>query len=206
MTVNWKLLAVAAGGAFLLSLLVGAIGGVGFGTLLLRALLWALIFGGLAAGIEYALKNFLPELLSAGSAENEQPSEGGVDITLADENPHARNESPAAGDDAGAADDIDDFMSETAGEDDSADTGTVASESRSDGADEVEELEEVGGPTDSGSELPSFDGVEATFASAEPISAGADSVPSSVDVLGSDEDPEVVARAVRTLMNKDQEG
>jgi hypothetical protein len=205
MTVHWKLLAGAAGGAFLLSLLVGIVGGVGFGTLLLRALLWAIVFGGLALGADYVLRNFLPELFS-GSSEAEESAENAIDITLEDENPHA----PRAEDDVSPSRSVETDHVEDA-DFDTADGPPVAVDTEEAGPasdDDIEELEEVteAGSRRSDGDLPSFDGVESTFASTEPVSSEPASAPSGVDVLGTEEDPEVVARAVRTLMKKDQEG
>ncbi len=86
MTFNWKIPAVSAGGAFLLSLLVGLIGRVGFGTAILRGLMWALLFGGFAFGVDYLLRRFLPELFDAVEGETEDMIRT-VDITLDEEKP-----------------------------------------------------------------------------------------------------------------------
>ncbi|MCL1818073.1 MAG: hypothetical protein FWG35_04020, partial [Spirochaetaceae bacterium] len=73
---NWKLGAFLAGLAFCISFLFGLIGGVGFGTLVLRAFLGALIFGVLGFGADVLLRRFLPELFSPA----DEPDEG-LDVT-----------------------------------------------------------------------------------------------------------------------------
>ena len=55
-------------------------------------------------------------------------------------------------------------------------------------------------------DLPSLDGVETAFTTSEPDDTDDEQPDVSIDVLGIDEDPATVARAVRTFMNKDQEG
>ncbi len=63
LTVNWKLAVGAGAAAFLLSVLSGVIGGVGFGAVFLRALLAGLVFAALGMGLEVVVRRFLPELL-----------------------------------------------------------------------------------------------------------------------------------------------
>ena len=53
MTFNWKIPAAISGGAFLLSFFVGLAGRVLFPTVMLRAFIWALVFGALAFGVEH---------------------------------------------------------------------------------------------------------------------------------------------------------
>jgi hypothetical protein len=62
---SWKIAAVAATGAFLLSLVVGLFAGNPFGVSFFRALLFALLFAGLGAGVRTVVKGYLPELVAA---------------------------------------------------------------------------------------------------------------------------------------------
>jgi len=219
MTLHWKLLAAASGGAFLLSFLAGLLGNVGIGTVFLRALIWAIIFGGLAFGIEHVLRNYLPELFVG--SDRSSPEGNAVDITLDDENPHVsaeEGEGAAKGyeqADTGSRseEDLDDFAEDA--EDNGHPLPGEFSEERSvgsasDGVDDENDVEDLEAVSDGGeisdSELPSFDSVESTFTSAETDDSERGAGLANVDVLGSEEDPEVVARAVRTLMNKDREG
>ncbi|MFO7848867.1 MAG: hypothetical protein R6V67_02800, partial [Spirochaetia bacterium] len=75
--------------AFVISLFSGIIGGVGFFTILLRAVIGAVLFGLLGGGIVMFLERMIPELFAlegAEEAEIEEPGEaetgGNVDITL----------------------------------------------------------------------------------------------------------------------------
>ena len=215
MTFSWKIPAVAAGGAFLLSLLVGLIGRVGFGIAILRGLLWAVIFGALAFGVDYLLRRFLPELFA--DHENDAvENERAVDITLDEENPltgvnPAVSESdlpndspddPRGGDEANAEEETSPAVSDAFG-DDSEEITAAENQSADFAEGEAVSQEDSNGPDD---ELPSLESVETAF-----VASGVeeqDDKPQSVsiDALGIDEDPAIVARAVRTFMNKDQEG
>ncbi len=81
---------VAAGSAAALSALVGLIAGVGFFTLLLRALFGALLIGAAVYGGILLLRNMLPGLLSAPEADedfdplrSDEPEKGAnIDIVL----------------------------------------------------------------------------------------------------------------------------
>lgn len=57
-------IAVPAGvGALILSVLVGLIAGVSFGTVMVRALAWAALFSGASVGITVLVERFIPELV-----------------------------------------------------------------------------------------------------------------------------------------------
>ena len=86
-----------AAGAFLLSLLIGLISRNPFGVALLRALLLAVVFAGLGAGLRFVVKTYLPELAGAespsadgGKSETRDGRGGRVDIVLPEERPPAR--------------------------------------------------------------------------------------------------------------------
>ena len=89
--INWKIIAGFAAFAFLVTFITGIFSGVAFLELFLRALLWAILFGGLGFGILVIVNRFLPDLADAfGSNTVVDKSESGeeVDIMLPDENPH----------------------------------------------------------------------------------------------------------------------
>lgn len=181
----------------MLSFLAGLIGGVTFVSLLLRGFLAALVFGVLALAVDAIIRRFLPELLGIEeSAETDGVERPGVDITLEDENPH-KSEGEADGQELKEA-------------------GQSDAEPESEMDDEVAELEVV---SEDPENLPNFDGVETTFATTEvaqsdAISQSSDATPyvdsvsekGSVEVMGDEEDPAIVAKAIRTIMNKDAEG
>jgi hypothetical protein len=226
-TFSWKIPAAAAGGAFLLSFLVGVIGRVGFGIAILRGLLWAVIFGALAFGVDYLLRRFLPELF--GDHENDSvEDERAVDITLDEENPLTEmtpavsesdvtddsSEDPNGGDEANTVEEKIPLVADAFG-DDSEEIGEVeqvgeaeeitAAEGQS--ADSVEDeavfQADSNGPDD---ELPSLESVETAFVASGVEEQDDEPKEVTIDALGIEEDPAIVARAVRTFMNKDQEG
>jgi len=70
--INFRVSGIAAGIAFVLSLLIGILSGAGFPYLLLRALVFACVFFALSGLGFWAVSRFLPELLSE--------SGGGTDV------------------------------------------------------------------------------------------------------------------------------
>jgi hypothetical protein len=84
--IRWKIVAIAGGGAFLLSLILGIASGNPFLTILLRALLFGIIFAVLAGGGALFLERFIPELFGSESASDTKKREN-IDIVLAEENP-----------------------------------------------------------------------------------------------------------------------
>ena len=204
---NWKIPAYAAGAAFLLSAFIGLLSTVGFGALLLRAILWALIFGGLGFGVDQAVRRFLPELLPNNPAPEDSEDEKEVDITIGEENPHEQGDSIAEV--VGEAAELPGVGEDTASE--SGESAISGDQEEVEGHEEVEELSPVSSDADGNESaanepggLPSFDGVESAFED-----TGVESEASSresVDILGVEEDPKIVAEAVRTLMKKDEEG
>jgi hypothetical protein len=70
---NPKVLAFAGGAGFILSLLIGMISGAGFLMALIRALIFAALFAGMAAGASWLIVHFLPELIEAEDAEVNVP-------------------------------------------------------------------------------------------------------------------------------------
>jgi hypothetical protein len=63
--VNWKIPGWAAAAGAVVSLAAGLAGGNGFGTILLRALVSALIAGALGFGAQHVLRRFLPDFGSS---------------------------------------------------------------------------------------------------------------------------------------------
>jgi hypothetical protein len=127
---NGKTAAVCAGGAFLLSLLVGLVSRNPFGVVLLRALLLALLFGVLGGGARFLISRHLPDLLTgaadaAGAAAPAEARGGRVNIVLQEEaaapadpdagaQPGVEGLDPMAGEPASA--DEEQALSELAGE------------------------------------------------------------------------------------------
>lgn len=79
--------AIAAATGFALALLSGLLGGVGLGEGFLRGLLAAVVFGGGAFGLHQLLLRVFPELFSPEPAEEaplEAPIGSGIDVTVGD--------------------------------------------------------------------------------------------------------------------------
>lgn len=80
---------IASGAAAILSILVGAVSGVGFLAIVLRALAGGIVFGAIVYGAFALFRRFLPELFSS-EAESGSPEPlvgGAVDIVLPGEGP-----------------------------------------------------------------------------------------------------------------------
>lgn len=207
MTFHWKIPAVAAGGAFLLSLLVGIVGGVTFGTILLRAFIWALTFGALAFGADMLLRRYIPEFYS-GETATQEGEERTVDITLDEENPvDARRSADEEDGDYPEASDDSDFDSADSGIGDEEEVGTPETVASSPTVDDSESDDIPEGDfADFGSQSDEDAGAGDSDDARSDAGGSVHSVVPNVDVLGLDEDPETIARAVRSFMNRDQEG
>lgn len=102
---------IFGGAALFLSLIVGLVFGVGFGTVLFRSLLFAVFFAGLGFGIIYAVKRFVPELFEAvSSAKSNQ--QGSPSLQQGDDNPDQKNNDAdgIAGETRGAAEKTDEAV------------------------------------------------------------------------------------------------
>jgi hypothetical protein len=213
MSINWRVSAITAGGAFLLSMLVGVIGGVGFGAMLLRALLFGLLFGAASIGLTIAIGRFLPELMGAIGSETSTGGSGSVDIVVDDDATAdiyraAENDSgdqqgdeppgdPDSGDESGAAD------SSASGELDSGslaeDQDIIVDEEAVDveEVEDAEDVEEADGSDTTG--LPDLDSFSGSFTDGptEPEELETSS-------LDSREDPAVLARAIQTVLKRQE--
>ena len=212
--IHLRFIAITAGAALIIALLIGLFSGVGFGSVLLKSLLSGIIFGGLAFGIDFVARKFLPELFSSNfesddseNADNEidipEPIADGtpnINIVLDEENPHAA---------AKPQDDDGDFVEEIKAVND--DEGNI-SEALPEGAvSDVEEIED---------DLPSLDQFSSSFADGvgDTIESSNGAGPNSgskslggakseaVDIMGDEHSPADVARAVQTLLAKDEKG
>ena len=213
MNINWRVSAITAGGAFLLSMLVGLIGGVGFGAMLLRALLFGLLFGAASIGLTIAIARFLPELMGSIGSETSAGGSGSVDIVVdddatADIYSAAEHDSgdAAGGGRAGTLESDDEagaMSSPVAGEIDggalSEDHDIIVEEEAEDveEVEDAEDVEEVDGSDTTG--LPDLDGYSGSFADgpAEPDELETSS-------LDSREDPAVMARAIQTVLKRQE--
>jgi hypothetical protein len=198
--INWKLPAAAAGIAIIISFISGIAGGARFGMIVLRALIGGALFGALSFGINILLRKFLPEIFSIQTEENSQPiSNGSVDITIEEENPH-ENEEEVAESAAAEENDDEEDIPEIAIENDAEIEGEQKKDD-DEGEDRDEDKDEDGKRQIENSVS---EPVDVTFESQESSNIGDISSKSTVDVLGVEEDPATIVKAVRTFMNKDQ--
>ncbi len=199
--INWKVVLWSGVGGFLLSFLIGIIGGVLLGALVLRALLWGLLFALLGAVLHYVISRFLPEML--GKSDARQDGSGSIDIVLPEEMPRVAPEEVVdelqSEESEGAAEEVEMIpMAEEVEEsearaDELPEEGSFFSSIRDEEADLPEEL-----PDFEGEILPEppRQGSSPAFGSKRVSSrAPADS-----------NDPAEIARAIRTVLKKDQKG
>jgi hypothetical protein len=191
-----RTIAIFAAAGLVLSLLVGLLARNPFGVMLLRALLFALAFGLIGAGMQYVVRRFLPELTGSGVAEKPEGSK--VDIVLPEELPPA--ESPPQ--------DRGEVLEELPG---TGDAGGAAAVEELDAREPAPTADE--GAAGSGAEQPAFrDGLDA-LPDIAPLGAGGGAArtsgvrakPADVtrDVLER-EDPASLARAVRTVLKREE--
>ena len=229
---SWKIAAAFAAGAFLLSLLIGLITRNPFGTVFLRALLLALVFAVLGAGLRSLVRTYLPELAGGGAAPPAPPDDkrgSRVDIVLDDE------AAPGAPADLSGAEEVEpmdeepaDATEETAQAEAQA-LGELADELAEDAdaadggsGEEVMEGEEPGPPAASRAGAGDIDELPDIGPLEEPERPGARGGPGrgakpmggadrekAEDALKSTmarQDPATLARALRTVLKKDDKG
>ena len=80
-SLNWRIVAISAGVAFVLSCLVALINGVMLLTLLLRASVAAVVFGLIGGTTSVLIARFLPELNRLGQEQEEDAVGQQIDIT-----------------------------------------------------------------------------------------------------------------------------
>jgi hypothetical protein len=244
----WKIAAAFAAGAFLLSFLVGLVSRNPFGTVILRALLLAVVFAAFGAGVRYVARKWLPELAGGGEKGPEADTERGksIDITLPEERPDAGRpvrprgaaaeaagaaEAPADEDEqmqaeAEALDELAEELGDGAAKGDDGGPGAEPAEEEEERAPvEAEELRPLGrekgrgGPKagagpDGGVEgdldaLPDISNLEVAEEPGAPRSRagqGGERPEDAVRGAVSGHDPSTIARAIRTVINRDEKG
>jgi hypothetical protein len=240
--IHWKTVAVFGGIGFFLSLLVGAVSGASFGTVLLRGVISAAVFGGIGLGLNVLIGKFLPGLVGdeAGGEQAEEDETGGVDIVIEEEVPRTVSEAAALSTDDDSDESFEEGSSfvEEVEEASSDETGSPAELAKagngvsaengdeSDEADEMEEVEEleeadedgagvraaeVDGEVDSLPDIGDFSGSFSTGGDYDGEDGG-DTLQSveyssggnaPVEILGQEESPENVAKAVQTMLKRE---
>jgi len=224
--INWKIPMIFAGFGAAVSLLSGIIGGNPFGVILLRLILSALVCGGLGLGANFLVKKFLPEL-SATPPVAQMESGTEVDIVIDEDIPLAEE---AAGQQVPEPEESLEQMEPADEEEASELTMSVDEEEgpigASEGGEESEEdvltLEDADSEEESTPEefvpgiaaaqvtdfedldtLPDIDTFSPSTEASEPPTRPSRKN-SKVEEVVRDQDPENLARAVRTFMKKDQ--
>jgi hypothetical protein len=185
--IHWKTVAVFGGIGFFLSLLVGAVSGVSFGTVLLRGVISAALFGGIGLGLNVLIGKFLPGLTGdeTGGEQAEEDETGGVDIVIEEEVPRTVAEAAALS----ADDDSDESIEEGASfveeveEVSSDEISSSAAVLRNGNGEEAEETDEADEPEEV-EELEEVDENGAGTAAAE-VDGEVDSLPDIGDFSGS---------------------
>ena len=210
MKINWKIIGIFAGIGFFISFLSGIIGGVKFGTIFLRGIIGAVIFGGIGFGLVFIVKKFLPGL-SSDEPEDSEDEQPGIDIVIEEENPL---EAPGLGLEVETAEALEgesfvEEVEETSGEElrpmEAAADFNSAEESAElldvDDAEDVDalpDISEFSGAFSTGTELD--DSGEGGSSEDAQMSSGGES---TIDVLGSEESPADIAKAVQTMLKRD---
>lgn len=236
--IHWKFIAVCAAGAALLSFVAGLFGRVAAGALFFRAILSAIVFGGLAVGLEVLGRKFLPELFSGpdsvdNDTEEASASGGGVDIVVDDDDEPVSfaptgamegiiddaDEAVIEADEAeefedlSGADDVE--AAEPVSETGSPSKGAAGSESAGDDAATPEEVPAAAPPATAKNDggLPNIEEFSGSFGDIGGGASGVDSLDSgkaksleAIDSLGGENDPATMAQAIRSMVQKDQEG
>jgi hypothetical protein len=224
--ISWKIPAVFAGFGATVSLLAGIIGGNPFGVILLRLVLSAVVCGGLGLAINLVVKRFLPEL-SANTPVARTESGEEVDIVIDEDVPLteevAAEQSPGPegsleqmepADEEEAAEltvSVDEeearFETDEGGEEEEDDVLTLEAADS-----EQESMPEEFVPGIAAAQVTDFEELD-TLPDIDTFSPSTeDSTPpsrpsrkdSKVEEVVRDQDPENLARAVRTFMKKDQ--
>jgi hypothetical protein len=222
MSIDWKKIAVAAGIAFLLSFLVGALSRVSFLILVLRALLFAVLAGGLLQAFIVFARKLLPELFDD-SSQSEAADQGetgrNVDILLPEEGGIDTGFSAVSALNVRAPED--EFAGEFA--EDVEETGTRPAMAVNSGENADDSFKTVKPPDvlDDVDVLPDLDGFADVFAHAprgdseegetelgidEDTTTPSFSPGSTKEGVGKSIDPEIVAAAMRTLIKRDLKG
>jgi len=202
--INWKVALWTGIGGFLLSFLIGIIGGVLFGALILRALQWGLLFAFLGAALHYVISRFLPEMLA--STDAKQGGSGSIDIVLPEEMPHAASEENGEGVEELPAEELE----EAAGEIEEIPMAEEVEESEPRTAGMHEESSFFSAIKDEEAELPEelpeFEGEILPEGRSQSSSAAFAPKRASSRAPASSADPAEIARAIRTVLKKDQKG
>lgn len=199
-----KIIIAFAGSAFILSFFAGLFGGVTLKWIFMRSIAGSVVFAAFGFSLSLILRKFLPEIFSSSNDanpidipmdENEETPGSQVDIVIEDKDATPYQEGI---EEIREIDGDENLVEESA----SVDPSFVTSGNDSDSDDTVEEEGEKSG------DLPNIEKFSEVFDEATDNISDSNSLTGSVsvDIMGQEQDPGTVAKAIRTIMNKDQEG
>jgi len=197
-----KIIITFAGSAFILSFFAGLFGGVSLKWIFLRSIAGSIVFAALGFSLLLILRKFLPEIFTSQNDanpidipmdENGETPGSQVDIVIEDTDATPYQEGI---EEIGEIDGGENTVEESA----SGYSSSVLSDSDNDHMVE-EEGEESG-------DLPNIEKFSEVFDETTDTINDRNSLTGSVsvDIMGQEQDPGTVAKAIRTIMNKDQEG
>ncbi len=229
-----KLAGLFAAAAFVLSVVTGIVARNSVGTIVLRAALLAVVFCGLGVGLQFVVKKFLPELTGAPAAPADERAPGSaIDIVLPEVGPlgaeraddaapaespfesaEAREQSEEAGPvealeeagDQGIA--IPEEPTDVSEVIESAALAEPDQQSRETAQQSRETAQQSSSPLDALPDIGSLEALgPAPGRSRAPRRAGSGaSAEEAMRSLASQEDPSTLARAIRTVLKREDKG
>ncbi len=194
-----------AGAVFIFSFFTGLLSGNTFSVILFRSLTGTVVFTLIISAAVFVIKKTLPELneiipQDEKTGSSEDIPGGNIDIVIEDENPYIRDE--AEKDDDG--EDIDeekllqkDFIEEV--EEESIDDIGILKN-----VDDSDEVIEVMDDSMNSNSLPELDENASFFSGSSDSTIGGDN--DALNKLGGNVDPGTMAKAIKTILKRDQEG
>lgn len=204
--IPWKLLTFIGLAVLVLSFFIGIFSGVGFTAALLRAFLLGISFCLLSGGLSFIIRKFLPELFETyrnqkeadkGPLSSEEEAAEKVDIVLEGENPDLSIYSASDDFEDEETGDTEEDVEELAEEDAEEDSPTFTKTAVSSPEGESENFAVL-------EKLPGLDSFADSFSG--PVSKGSSGNKESLDNMDNDNDPASLAKAIQTMLKKEQKG
>jgi len=95
--INWKIVAVFPAFAVMISILAGGLGGADIADIVIRTIIWGILFSGIGVGVNVILNKYFPEILDIFEADESRIKESsagdkGFETYIPEENPHELEE------------------------------------------------------------------------------------------------------------------
>ena len=196
-----KSILIVAGAGFIFSFFTGLLSGNPFSMILRRSFAGTVFFTVIVTAAFYVLKKTLPEIneLLSGSEDNDITDEAGgnLDVVIEDENPYqpSEMETPETADEEHLL--RRDFIEEVE-EESIDDIGKLKN------VDNSEEVIEVMDDNMNSNSLPELEGNDSFFTGSSESTIRSRGNDDSLDKLGGNADPETMAKAIKTIIKRDQ--